>query len=251
MTNASSFHAHTQTGREAGRQRADEESWCCGVIIRLQHDVAAVEGREPRDRHGLRGRHHHHHDHPPNKTPLRQAGGQARKETTLHRPPYLLAGLAAVSVLAGGGLVAVPGVRVAGGVVVGGVSRAVRAAGPAAAPHRYDGPTCWLAGWLYSAPPDPPLPGGGHGPGVSPGSFHSCAVGFSAVLFSLKYVLNSSAPGSTPVFGFEVPTRLACWAELVLISFVTPNASFLGHLCGSSGTTPPPPPQVEASRPGA
>lgn len=31
---------------------------------------------------------------------------------------------------------------------------------------------------------------------------------------------------------FTFPTKYAYWAELVLISVVTPNASFLGHLCG-------------------
>lgn len=32
--------------------------------------------------------------------------------------------------------------------------------------------------------------------------------------------------------GFRVHTRYAAWLELVLISVVVPNASFLGHLCG-------------------
>jgi rhomboid domain-containing protein 1 len=63
--------------------------------------------------------------------------------------------------------------------------------------------------------------------------FHSCAVGFSAVLFSLKYVWNSQSPGSsTYVGGIQVPTRYAAWLELALISLMTPNASFLGHLAG-------------------
>jgi rhomboid domain-containing protein 1 len=58
-------------------------------------------------------------------------------------------------------------------------------------------------------------------------------VGFSAVLFALKYVLNATSPGSSVVGGIAVPTRWAAWVELVLISLVTPNASFLGHLCGA------------------
>ena len=29
-----------------------------------------------------------------------------------------------------------------------------------------------------------------------------------------------------------VPSGLACWAELVLISVITPNSSFVGHLAG-------------------
>lgn len=69
--------------------------------------------------------------------------------------------------------------------------------------------------------------------------YNSCAVGFSAVIFSLKFVLNqsqsnlptSSSP-TTRVHGLEVPLGYACWVELVIISLVTPNASFLGHLSG-------------------
>ena len=63
-------------------------------------------------------------------------------------------------------------------------------------------------------------------------SFNSCAVGFSAVLFSLKYVWNRYADSNTNVFGISVPTKYAAWAELVMISLVTPNASFVGHLAG-------------------
>lgn len=69
--------------------------------------------------------------------------------------------------------------------------------------------------------------------------YNTCAVGFSAVIFSLKYVLNQSqstlSPSSSPttrVHGLEVPLGYACWVELVIISLVTPNASFLGHLSG-------------------
>ena len=32
--------------------------------------------------------------------------------------------------------------------------------------------------------------------------------------------------------GFNIHTRYAAWLELVLIHFMVPNASFLGHLCG-------------------
>lgn len=34
------------------------------------------------------------------------------------------------------------------------------------------------------------------------------------------------------VMGFRIHTRFAAWLELVLISVLVPNASFLGHLCG-------------------
>eukprot|EP00730_Choanoeca_flexa_P015668 TRINITY_DN7246_c0_g1_i1.p1 TRINITY_DN7246_c0_g1~~TRINITY_DN7246_c0_g1_i1.p1 ORF type:complete len:302 (+),score=38.76 TRINITY_DN7246_c0_g1_i1:122-1027(+) len=65
-------------------------------------------------------------------------------------------------------------------------------------------------------------------------SYVSCAVGFSAVLFSIKVVLQDSEPeGSVvPVMGMMVPTRWAYWAELGLIQLIAPQSSFLGHLCG-------------------
>lgn len=62
--------------------------------------------------------------------------------------------------------------------------------------------------------------------------YMTCAVGFSAVLFSLKYVWNARSPHLSPVMGMMVPSKYAAWLELVLISIVTPNASFIGHLSG-------------------
>ena len=40
------------------------------------------------------------------------------------------------------------------------------------------------------------------------------------------------ADSSTNVWGINVPTKHAAWVELVVISLVTPNASFVGHLAG-------------------
>lgn len=62
--------------------------------------------------------------------------------------------------------------------------------------------------------------------------FTTCAVGFSAVLFCLKYVWNARSPHLEPVMGFMVPSKYAAWLELVVISLITPNASFIGHLAG-------------------
>lgn len=64
------------------------------------------------------------------------------------------------------------------------------------------------------------------------GAWNSCAVGFSAVLFGLKVIINWNSPGYSDIAGHRVPTKLAAWAELVMIQLVTPNASFLGHACG-------------------
>ncbi|CAM9230190.1 unnamed protein product [Hapterophycus canaliculatus] len=66
----------------------------------------------------------------------------------------------------------------------------------------------------------------------TPSAMNTCTVGFSGVLFALKYALSRRSPGVTMVMGFRVHTRYAAWLELVLISVLVPNASFLGHLCG-------------------
>lgn len=65
-------------------------------------------------------------------------------------------------------------------------------------------------------------------------AMRSCAVGFSAVIFALKVVTTHIQPaGMTMIMGFfPIPTRLACWAELVIISVLFPNVSFVGHLAG-------------------
>jgi len=53
---------------------------------------------------------------------------------------------------------------------------------------------------------------------------------FLGVLFALKVVINyMDPPGMQYVMGvFPVPTKFVCWAELVLIHLLVPNASFLG-----------------------
>lgn len=63
---------------------------------------------------------------------------------------------------------------------------------------------------------------------------NSCAVGFSGVIFALKVVTTHIQPeGTTMVMGLlPVSSRLACWVELVIISVLFPNVSFVGHLSG-------------------
>ncbi|XP_039113552.1 rhomboid-related protein 4 isoform X3 [Hyaena hyaena] len=61
----------------------------------------------------------------------------------------------------------------------------------------------------------------------------NCAVGFSGVLFALKVLNNHYCPGGfANILGFPVPNRFACWAELLAIHFISPGASFAGHLAG-------------------
>ncbi|CAF0885313.1 unnamed protein product [Brachionus calyciflorus] len=65
-------------------------------------------------------------------------------------------------------------------------------------------------------------------------SLSNCSVGFSAVIFALKVLTTHDLPEGT-ILAFNlipVPSKYAYWAELVLISLVTPQASFAGHLAG-------------------
>lgn len=62
--------------------------------------------------------------------------------------------------------------------------------------------------------------------------YSECAVGFSAVLFAMKMVLNWNSPDYTNVYGMLIPSRYAAWAELLLIQLFVPGTSFLGHFCG-------------------
>ena len=64
--------------------------------------------------------------------------------------------------------------------------------------------------------------------------YRYCTVGFSGVLFALKMILDSFSPNTyTSVMGlFVVPIHYASWLELILISVLVPNASFVGHLSG-------------------
>ena len=64
---------------------------------------------------------------------------------------------------------------------------------------------------------------------------HQSAIGYSAVIFALKVVTTHRMPrgSSVSIMGmFTVPVKLAVWAELLIASLLTPNASFLGHLSG-------------------
>lgn len=47
-----------------------------------------------------------------------------------------------------------------------------------------------------------------------------------------QVLLNHNSPTFTSVYGFQVPTKYAAWLELVVIHFLVPHSSFLGHMCG-------------------
>ena len=61
-----------------------------------------------------------------------------------------------------------------------------------------------------------------------------CAIGFSGVLFALNTILPYVLiqPEQSNIMGIQLPTKYLTIFELVMISFLVPNASFLGHLCG-------------------
>ena len=62
---------------------------------------------------------------------------------------------------------------------------------------------------------------------------NTCCVGFSGVILALKVITTHLyPPGRSYVMDIPVPSSLACWAELVLISVISPKTSFVGHLAG-------------------
>lgn len=67
-----------------------------------------------------------------------------------------------------------------------------------------------------------------------PQYLYSCAAGFSAVCFALKVLTTADSDNNVSVMGMPitVPSRYACWVELILIQILVPNASFTGHLAG-------------------
>ncbi|KAL6781524.1 hypothetical protein ACKKBG_A11510 [Auxenochlorella protothecoides x Auxenochlorella symbiontica] len=69
-------------------------------------------------------------------------------------------------------------------------------------------------------------------PALGLGLMGSCAVGFSGVLFGLKVVLSAESAGWSSVAGITLPSKYVCWAELFLVQFMMPRASFVGHLAG-------------------
>lgn len=63
---------------------------------------------------------------------------------------------------------------------------------------------------------------------------HTCAAGFSGVVFALKVVTTYNLPpgSTTNVFLFRVPSSVAYWVELGVIQILVPSVSFTGHLAG-------------------
>lgn len=60
-----------------------------------------------------------------------------------------------------------------------------------------------------------------------------CSVGFSGVIFALKVLTTHYDTNSvSSLMGIPIGSKYVVWAELILISLLSPNASFVGHLAG-------------------
>ena len=46
------------------------------------------------------------------------------------------------------------------------------------------------------------------------------------------YLYSTDGPVQRRVFGFSVDSKWATWMELIVVRFVSPHASLLGHVCG-------------------
>lgn len=62
--------------------------------------------------------------------------------------------------------------------------------------------------------------------------YYSCAVGFSGTLFALKVVTTTLLEDNYGSRSMSFASKYGVWIELLYISFITPNTSFVGHLAG-------------------
>jgi len=67
-----------------------------------------------------------------------------------------------------------------------------------------------------------------------PGFMYECGVGLSGVIFALLVVhTQNSDGGNRSIFGFfTVSSALYPWVLLIVLQFIMPGVSFLGHLSG-------------------
>jgi len=74
----------------------------------------------------------------------------------------------------------------------------------------------------------------GHNPVVEYTPYlYQCSVGFSAVLFCLLVIECHNLEGTRSLFGLiSLRAKLYPWILLVVLQFIMPNLSFLGHLSG-------------------
>lgn len=63
-------------------------------------------------------------------------------------------------------------------------------------------------------------------------AYYSRTIGFSAILFAMKVILQQSSPATSNVWGFSVPTRYAAWLELLMIQLIHPQSSMTAHASG-------------------
>lgn len=62
--------------------------------------------------------------------------------------------------------------------------------------------------------------------------FYSNSLGFSCILFGLRYIYLNRLNTNINMFGFDMNSKYAIWYDLVLAQIFMPRASFYGHLSG-------------------
>lgn len=65
-----------------------------------------------------------------------------------------------------------------------------------------------------------------------PNIYYGYSLGFSSVIFALKYIYFKRLNTVVNIFGFDMNSQNAIWCELFIAQLMVPNASFIGHLCG-------------------
>lgn len=62
--------------------------------------------------------------------------------------------------------------------------------------------------------------------------YYSYSMGFSSILFGLKYIYYKRLNSLITMFGIEINSSYAIWYDLIISQIMIPNASLMGHLSG-------------------
>jgi len=63
-------------------------------------------------------------------------------------------------------------------------------------------------------------------------TFYTKSMGFSCILFALKYIYLNRLNRTINMFGYDINSKYAIWYDLAIAQILIPNASFIGHLSG-------------------
>lgn len=64
------------------------------------------------------------------------------------------------------------------------------------------------------------------------GVYLTGGLGFSSIIFGLRYIYFSRLNTTINMLGFDMHSSYATWIELFLAKILMPNTSFIGHLSG-------------------